>query len=122
MTQNLNSTGTLWLNNEGYAYSYSTQLTGHYKDLRVFNNTYYSTTTRKHQARFDKNSFDLILNYCRYRTRLQPIEVETAIKEELKILDGNLSELETKRNTRKKAETILKIITRKNELIAALYK
>lgn len=98
----LNSTGTLWLDDNGNAYSYNTQLTNHYKGLRVFNNTYYSSTTRKHQAQFDKNSFDLILNCCRYGTRLQPIEIENAIKEELKILDYNLLELEAERNTRKK--------------------
>ena len=122
MVQKLNSTGSLWLDNNGYAYSYETQLTNHYKDLRVFNNTYYSITTRKHQAKFDRKSFDLILNYCKYFTRLQPYEIEHAIKTELKILDYQLNELSKKRNTRKKAETILKINNRKSELLAALNK
>lgn len=122
MVKDLNTTGTLWLDNEGNIYSYSTRLTGHYKGLRVFNNTYYSVTTRRHQARFDKKSFDLVLNYCRYYTRLQPCEIENAIRNEIEMLDNQLFELTKKRNTRKKAETILKINTRKNELIAVLNK
>ena len=118
----LNSTGTLWLDNNGYVYSYKTQLTNHYKDLRVFNNTYYSITTRKHQAKFDRKSFDLILNYCKYFTRLRPYEIRHAIRTELKILDYQLNELSKKRNTRKKAETILKINNQKSKLLAALNK
>ena len=93
MVKKLNSTGSLWLDNNGYAYSYKTQLTNHYKDLRIFNNTYYSRTTRKHQAKFDKKSFDLILNYCKYYTRLQPYEIRHAIRTEIKILDYQLNEL-----------------------------
>ena len=122
MMKKLNSTGTLWLDNNGYAYSYETQLTNHYRGLRVFNNTFYSMTTRKHQAKFDRKSFDLILNYCSYKTQLQHCEVESAIRTELEILDNQLFELTKKRNTRKKAETILKINNRKNELIAVLNK
>lgn len=122
MVKDLNTTGSLWLDNNGNIYSYSTQLTGNYKGLRVFNNTYYSMTTRKHQAQFDKNSFDIILNCCRYKTRLQPNEIETAIKEEIKILDYNLSVLKYKNPTSKNAETILNINNHKNKLIAALNK
>lgn len=60
MVKKLNSTGSLWLDANANAYSYNTQLTGNYKGLSVFNNTFYSRTTRKHQAQFNKNNFNLV--------------------------------------------------------------
>lgn len=118
----LNSTGSLWVNKDGYAFSYNTQLTGTYKGLKVFNNTYYSTTTRKHQSYFRGDKFDLILEYCRFGTKLQPDEVEKAIKDELEILDDELLDLFKKRNTNKKQELIKNINNRKAELITVLSK
>ena len=118
----LNSTGSLWQDSEGNSYSYNTQLTETYKGLKVFNNTFYSITTRKHQAYFRGDKFDLVLTKCRFSTRLQPDEVEKAIKIEIEILDDELFELSKKRNTTKKAETIKNINNRKAELIAVLNK
>ena len=118
----LNSTGSLWQDSEGNVFSYNTQLTGNYKGLRVFNNTNYSTTTRKHQAYFRDDKFDLILTTCRFSTRLQPDEIEHAIKNELYHIDNCLKELDTKRNTQKKKTTIQELNNRKAELIAVLNK
>lgn len=118
----LNSTGSLWEDNAGNTYSYNTQLTGTYKGLKVFNNTFYSMTTRKHQAKFDKNNFNLILTTCRFCTRLQPDEIEKAIKYELDYIDDNLKELSQKRNTQKKKATIQELNNRKAELVAVLNK
>lgn len=116
----LNSTGSLWLNEDGYAFSYYTQLTNHYKGLRVFNNTFYSMTTRKHQSQFDRNSFDLVLTTCKFSTRLEANEVEQAIKYELDYIDDCLKELDTKRNTQKKKATIQELNNRKEFLIKVL--
>ena len=122
MTKKLNSTGSLWLDENGNAYSYNTQLTGDYKGLSVFNNTFYSGTTRKHQAQFNKNNFNLILTTCRFSTRLQPDEVEQAIKYELNYIDYCLKELDTKRNTQKKKDTIVQLNNRKGFLTSILSK
>lgn len=122
MVKKLNNAGTLWQDDDGNAYSYDTQLTGHYKGLRVFNDTFYSMTTHKHQAYFRYDKFDLILTTCRFSTRLQAYEIERAIKDEIENLDDELFELSKKRNTNKKAETIKNINNRKAELIAVLNK
>ena len=118
----LNSTGSLWLNNDGNAFSYNTQLTGTYKNLRVFNNTFYSMTTRKHQAYFNRNNFELILTSCGYGTRLQPDEVEQAIKEEVANIDWQFCQLLDKRNTKKKKATIQELYNRKEYLVNVLNK
>lgn len=118
----LNTTGSLWLNNDGNAYSYNTQLTGSYKGLSVFNNTYYSMTTRKHQRYFNKNNFDLILTTCRYSTRLQPDEVEKAIKDEIADIDWQFCQMIDKRNTQKKKATIQELLSRKEFLTSILSK
>ena len=122
MTKKLNSTGSLWMSNDGNAYSYNTQLTGNYKGLSVFNNTFYSRTTRKHQAQFNKNNFNLVLTTCRFSTRLQPDEIEQAIKYELDYIDYCLKELDTKRNTQKKKDTIVQLNNRKEFLTSILSK
>lgn len=122
MVKKLNSTGSLWLNNEGYVFSYNTQLTSHYKNLRVFNNTFYSMTTRKHQSRFNRSNFDLILTTCEYSTRLQPYEVEQAIKSEIANIDWTFCQLLDKRNTKKKKQKIQELYNRKEFLVNVLSK
>lgn len=118
----LNSTGSLWLDTNANAYSYNTQLTGTYKGLSVFNNTFYSRTTRKHQAQFNKSNFDLILTTCLFSIRLTDYEVEHAIKSELDYIDDCLKELDTKRNTQKKKDTIVQLCNRKEFLTSILSK
>ena len=120
--QKLNTTGSFWKNSEDNYFSYNTQLTGNYKELTVFNNTFYSMTTRKHQAYFRGDKFDLILNTCRFSTRLQPDEIEKVIKYELDDIDNNLAELSKKRNTQKKKATIKLLNSRKEFLIDVLNK
>ena len=120
--QKLNTTGTFYKDSEGNYFSYNTQLTGNYKGLTVFNNTFYSMTTRKHQAYFRGDKFDLILTTCRYSTRLQPDEIEQAIKYELYYIDDDLKELSQKRNTDKKQNTIKELNNRKELLINVLNK
>lgn len=118
----LNSTGSLWQDSEGNAYSYNTQLTNSYKGLKVFNNTFYSMTTRKHQAYFRYDNFDLILTTCQKSTRLEPDEIEKAIKDELYWIDDCLKELDKKRNTQKKKYTIKELNNRKEFLVNILNK
>ncbi len=118
----LNSTGTLWVNNDGNAFSYNTQLTNTYKGLRVFNNTFYSVTTRKHQGQFNRNSFELVLTTCKYNTRLTTNEVEEAINRELNNIDWELIYLLDKRNTKKKKDTIKELNNRKEFLVNVLSK
>lgn len=122
MVKKLNSTGSLWMDCNGYAYSYNTQLTGNFKGLSVFNNTFYSMTTRKHQSNFNKNNFDLILVTCKYGTRLEFDEVEKAIKYELNYIDDCFKELSDKRNTKKKQATIETLNNRKEFLTSILSK
>ena len=122
MTKKLNSTGSLWLDANANAYSYNTQLTGNYKGLSVFNNTFYSRTTRKHQAQFNKSNFDLILETCLFNIRLTDYEIEQAIKYELNYIDNCLKELDKKRNTQKKKDTIVQLNNRKGFLTSILSK
>lgn len=79
-------------------------------------------TTRKHQAYFRGYKFDLILTTCRYGTRLQSDEIEAAIQYELDYIDNCLKELDTKRNTQKKKDTIQELNNRKAKLIMVLNK
>ena len=59
---------------------------------------------------------------CRFSTRLQPDEVEQAIKYELDYIDDCLKELDTKRNTQKKKDTIVQLNNRKGFLVDVLNK
>ena len=122
MTKKLNSTGSLWLDANANAYSYNTQLTGNFKGLSVFNNTFYSRTTRKHQAQFNKSNFDLILTTCKYSTRLEADEIEQAIKNEIAEIDWTFCQLFDKRNTKKKQETLKQLLSRKEFLTSILSK
>ena len=120
--ERINSTGTLWLDDNLNYFSYNSQLTGSYKNLRVFNNTYYSITTRKHQSKLWNGKFDLILSTCQFGTRLTEKEVEKSIKLELDYIDNYLLELSIKRNTQKKLATIEKLNNKKEFLKSVLAK
>lgn len=118
----LNTTGSLWMDANANTYSYNTQLTGNYKGLSVFNNTFYSRTTRKHQSQFNKSNFNLILENCQYGTRLTDYEVENAIKNEIAEIDWTFCQLFDKRNTKKKQETLKQLLSRKEFLTSILSK
>lgn len=128
----LNSTGSLKRDNfNGTIYSYSTPIfrefaledsDGNIKKLiDVFNDTYYSATTRKHQSNIDykKASADLILHYCPYGEWT----LETGLKNEITMAEYELEKLQNK--TRKlgkrqaeKLETLTKILQELKELYA----
>ena len=93
MTTDLNTTGSFWLDNDGNYWSYKTQLTGYYKGYKVFNATYYSKMTRRHQSRIplsDKKSA-LILHYCSFGK----LDYEHEIKNEIDVLKDILKERES---------------------------
>jgi hypothetical protein len=56
---NLNSTGSFYQDDIGNYWSYNTQLTCYFKDYRLVNKTFYSMTTRKHQAQIIKQENDI---------------------------------------------------------------
>ena len=94
----LNSTGTLTETFDGIIVSYRTPIYREFQTntrvLKVFNDTYYSATTRKHQARISdyKNYADLILHYCPYGDW----SLDTALKNEISITEYELEKLNNK--------------------------
>ena len=99
----LNSTGSYSYQN-GHYWSYDTKLTDTYKGYRIFNNTYYSATTRKHQCkcRYDY-SYDFELNNCSYGDW----DCLEMIKREIEDLKYQLEKRQSqKRETEKKKEDI----------------
>ena len=97
----LNSTGSLLKHiPTNTIYSYSTPIYQEFCTrkglLRVFNDTYYSATTRKHQAKireyeYEKQS-DIIFHYCPYGNW----SLDTAFKNEISMTEYNIEELENK--------------------------
>lgn len=95
-----NSTGSLIQDNfDGTIYSYATPIYQEFfvgsKTLKVFNDTYYSRTTRKHQIniRHKKVNADLILHYCPYGNW----SLETGLKNEITMLTKRIDELNNKK-------------------------
>lgn len=117
---NYNTTGSLWADSDENFYSYGTRLTWNYKGLKVFNNTFYSKTTRKHQSFVRKleGNFDLELINC----AIGELNVEAAIMRELDYIDYELSKLADKRNTAKKQKIIKELNDKKELLINLLNK
>ena len=98
----LNTTGSYYYNN-GNFWSYDTKLTDSYNGYRIFNNTFYSMTTRKHQADCKRCvNYEIELTQCGYGDW----ECAGAIQNEIEHMEAELKALETKRNTQKKLETI----------------
>jgi len=96
----LNSTGTLYEHTStGTIYSYNTPI---YKEstlssgriLKVFNDTYYSTTTRKHQSNLwgYRTQSDIIFHYCPYGEW----SLDTAFKNEITMTECELEKLQNK--------------------------
>lgn len=111
----LNSTGSLWYDDDNNYYSYNQQMTAVYKGYRLFDSGFYSMTTRKHQADI-KYYFNpqISLNYANFN-----YGVEFSINKELQGIDYELELLNKKRNTQKKKDTIKELITKK-ELLTRL--
>lgn len=102
MTTDLNTTGSFWLDNEGNYWSYHTQLTCNYNDYRLVNKTFYSMTTRKHQAQIPSTSHDIYI-YAGHYGCIQPIE---DLQANLKLQQDKLIELEHSRNSKYKQQKI----------------
>ena len=95
----LNSTGTLSKQYDGTIVSYSTPIYREFtlsngKVLKVFNNTYYSATTRKHQAIVKQYGIyaDVVFHYCPYGNW----SLETAFKNEISMTENELEKLQNK--------------------------
>ena len=97
----LNSTGSLSFS--GSYWSYNTKLTDNYKGYKIFNDTYYSRTTRKHQYYVKQEySYDIVLHCCSYGN-WNCLEM---IKREIQDLKYQLEKRQSQRNTTKKKEDI----------------
>ena len=98
----LNSTGSFWLDNNGNYWSYDTQLTYDYNGYQLVNNTFYSMTTRKHQAKINRTSRDILIDVGHYGY-MQP---EEDLQANLKLEQDRLIELEHARNSKNKQKKI----------------
>lgn len=108
----LNSTGSYYTANGKY-WSYDTKLTDTYKGYRIFNNTFYSMTTRKHQSDCKYGlSYEIELTQCGYGDW----DCVKSIQNEIDYIEAQLKTLETKRNTQKKLETVKQLTEQKEFL------
>ena len=98
MTTDLNTTGSFWLDNDDNYWSYNTQLTCDYNGYRLVNKTFYSMTTRKHQAQIYRTSRDILIDVG-HRGYMQP---EKDLQANLKLEQERLIELEHARNSKHK--------------------
>lgn len=104
----LNTTGSFYIDNQGDYYSYDTQLTGCYLGECWYNDTYYSATTRKHQAEIpnEYKEFYHTLNHCYYGRQ----DWKQCIKYEIKYIEHELNIRFNKRKTQKNKETIERLL------------
>ena len=117
----LNSTGTLSREFDGTIVSYSTPIYREFtlsngKVLKVFNYTYYSCTTRKHQANIREYQFnaDVVFHYCPYGNW----SLDTAFKNEISMTEHELERLQnkTRKLGKRQAEQLKNLKTRLQEL------
>lgn len=117
----LNSTGTLTVELNGTIVSYDTPIYREFtlsngKLLKVFNDTYYSTTTRKHQGiiRYKEINSDLILHRCPYGDW----SLDTGLKNEITMTEHELEKLQnkTRKLGKRQAETLETLTKRLQEL------
>lgn len=100
----INTTGSFKLDDKGNYWSYNTQLTTTYKGHTVFNNIFYSASTRRHQSNVPYYlKKDIVLNYaCEFGS----IDCNRDFKNEISTLKSLIKDLKHKRNTKKKINTI----------------
>lgn len=103
MTTDLNTTGSFWLDNDGNYWSYGTQMTCDYNGYRLVNKTFYSKTTRKHQAKIPTTTRDIYLDVGHYGYIYHPDKV---LEDNLKMKQDKLIELEHARNSKNKQKKI----------------
>jgi len=113
----LNSTGSLLKHiPTNTIYSYSTPIYQEFCTrrglLKVFNNTYYSETTRRHQSIIGlyKTQSDIVFHYCPYGNWL----LDTAFKNEISMTEYELEELQnkTRKLGKRQAEKLKELIIR----------
>lgn len=124
MTKNykrLNSTGSLFKHvPTNTIYSYSTPIYQEFCTrkglLKVFNDTYYSATTSKHQRniREYETQSDIVFHYCSYGNW----SLDTAFKNEISMTEYELEKLQnkTRKLGKRQAERLDKLKTRLQEL------
>lgn len=95
-TTKLNSTGSFKLI-DGDFFSYNTRMSASYKGYVFINRTYYSATTKKHQAYLPLVPYNQQLEYCPYGNW----NIQDQIKGEALYLDNTLEVLQKKRQTQK---------------------
>ena len=103
MITDLNSTGTFWLDGNGYYWSYGTQLTCNYNGYRLVNKTFYSRTTRQHQAKIPATPHDIYIYMCPYGYMYHPDKV---LQDNIHMEPHKLIELEHARNSKNKQKKI----------------
>lgn len=117
----LNSTGSLSKHiPTNTIYSYATPIYEEFCTrkglLRVFNDTYYSRTTGKHQANIRDYQFnaDVVFHYCPYGNW----SLDTAFKNEISMTEYNIEKLESKTRKlgKRQAEQLDNLKTRLQEL------
>lgn len=97
----LNSTGTYWTDGEDF-FSYGQQMSIHYKNRILFDDGFYSMTTRKHQSSILRFLYNPIyLTYADFNKG-----AEWSIINEIKNLEYNIEKLQSKRKTKKCLDTI----------------
>lgn len=97
----LNSTGTCWTDGEDF-FSYGQQMSIHYKGEVLFDDGFYSMTTRKHQSRILGFLYNPIyLTYANFNKG-----AEWSINHEIEYLEHNIEQLQSKRKTKKCLDTI----------------
>lgn len=118
----MNSTGSLYHDNiDNDIVSYSTPIYREFtlssgKILKVFNDTYYSATTRKHQAliyRYKKDA-NIVFHYCPYGNW----SLDTAFKNEIEVTKQLIERLQnkTRKLGKRQAEQLENLKTRLQEL------
>lgn len=109
----LNSTGSFWQDSNGEYWSYDTKLTDNYKGYKIFNYTYYSATTRKHQCYVNRvYNYDIALHCCSYGNW----DCLEMIKKEIQDLKHQLEKRQSQRNTEKKKQDIAELTNEINKL------
>lgn len=122
----LNASGSLIRDDfDGIIYSYRTPIYFEVvlkdKTLKVFNNTYYSHTTRKHQNKLSgyMTQADIILNYCPYGN----FTLEAGLINEISLVRHELAKLNNKTHKlgKRQAET-LETLTKRLQELQQLYR
>ena len=102
MIKLLNSTGSFYQDENKNYWSYNTQLTCCFNGYRLVNKTYYSITTRKHQAMINRQDNDVeIINW-----KHGYIQPELDLKNYLQYLQCQLNYFKSKRNSKHKQARI----------------